>query len=146
MSSITQNCRVYNGTDLHFDSHLRLLGGQAVGDQLFPWLLGSRAGSAVGPATDWSGQLPCFLGQRAHVGEDSGPVCSLGGGGGTPTLNGVEEVGCCYRLRSSDIWDIPVFCTLPPGLLGPRVRDAGFPKRTSNASGSGLPWQNVQSL
>lgn len=26
MSSIMQNCRVYNGTDLHFDSHLCLLG------------------------------------------------------------------------------------------------------------------------
>ena len=26
VSSITQNCRVYNGTDLHFDSHLCLLG------------------------------------------------------------------------------------------------------------------------
>ena len=49
-------------------------------------------------------------------------------------------------LKFGDVWGVPVFMGLPPGFPGPHVRDAGFPKRTSNASGSGLPWQNVQSL
>lgn len=78
------------------------------------------------------------------MGEDSSPICSLGGRGGTSYW--VGEVGCCCRLRSSDIWDVPVFCALPASLPGPRVRDASFPKRTSSASGLGLPWRNVQSL
>ena len=41
-----------------------------------------------------------------------------------------------------------VLTTGPPGigLPGPCVRDAGFPKKTSDTSGSGLPWWNVQCL
>lgn len=49
------------------------------------------------------GQLPCFLGWKVPVMNESSPMCSLVGGG-APTLYRVrgQGMGCCRRLRSSE--------------------------------------------
>ena len=122
-----------------------LLGSREV-DKFFPCFLGFHAGSAVDPAADQGGRLPCFLGWR---GTCEGGLWSsfLPGSGGEPALYGV---GGGWQLLQAqkfrDVWDVPVFWGLPPSLPGLRVRDACFPKRTSDASGSGLTWRNVQCL
>ena len=76
----------------------------------------------------------------APVREDSSPICSLGGGEGD-TSTFWDEVGelLPQAQKFRDVWDDLGFRGLPAGLPGTHVRDAGFPKRTSDASGSGLP-------
>ena len=78
--------------------------------------------------------------------EDSSPICSLGGGGDTSTF--WDEVGelLPQAQKFRDVWDDLGFRGLPASLPGTPVRDAGFPKRTVNASRSGLPWRNLQCL
>ena len=77
--------------------------------------------------------------------EASGPVCSLEGGG-TSSL-WVGRGGLLLQApKFRDVLDVPVFWGLPPSLSGLHVSDACFPERTSNTSGSILPWWNVQCL
>ena len=78
--------------------------------------------------------------------EDSGPVCSLGGGEDTSTLwDGVGGL-LPQAQKFTNVWDVLVFRDLPAGLPGTCVRDAGFPKRTFNAYGPGLLWWSIQCL
>ena len=95
-----------------------LLAGRAVGDHLFPWFLGSPAGSPVGPATSRGGELPCFLGRRAPVREGSSPICSLGGGGEGFSSSLWGGVGGLLpqAQKFRDVWVVLVFRGLPPCL------------------------------
>ena len=79
--------------------------------------------------------------------EGSSPICSLGVGVGVPQLMVGWGGGLLPQAQKfRDVWVVLVFRGLLPGLPGLHVRDAGFPRRTSDASGSGLPWQNAQYL
>ena len=79
--------------------------------------------------------------------EGSSPICSLGVGVGVPQLMVGWGGGLLPQAQKfRDVWVVLVFRDLPPALPGLHVRDAAFPKRTSDASGSGLIWQNVQCL
>ena len=94
-----------------------LLGGRAVCDHLFPWFLGSPAGSAVGPATTRGGELPCLLGWRAPVREGSSPVCSLGGGGGrAPALYRVGRWAAAAGSKFRDVWVVLVSLAFMSGM------------------------------
>ena len=67
--------------------------------------------------------------------EASGPVCSLEGGG-TSSLWGGRSGLLLQAQKFRDVWVVLVFRGLPPSLPGLHVRDAGFPKRTFDASRS----------
>ena len=79
-----------------------LLGSREV-DKFFPCFLGFHAGSAVGPAADQGGRLPCFLGWRGTC--EGGLWSSFlpGSRGGIQLFMGWEVGGCCCRLRSSEM-------------------------------------------
>ena len=78
--------------------------------------------------------------------EDFGPVFSLGAGEGGSALYGVGGGQLLQARKFRDVWDVLVFWGLPPSLLGLRVSNACFPKRTSDTSGSGLTWRKVHCL
>ena len=88
-----------------------LLGSREV-DKFFPCFLGFHAGSAVGPAADQGGRLPCFLGWRGTC--EGGLWSSFrpgSGGGGPSSLWG----GRWAAAAGSEVQR----CLGCPGLLGP---------------------------
>ena len=97
---------------LHSD--FTLVGGQAVGDQLFPWFLGSPAGSAVGLAADQGWPAP-LLSEMEGTCEGGLPSHLLpwGGGAGSHQLfmgwDGWAAATCTEVQR----------CLRIPGLQGP---------------------------